>query len=117
MKGFNQVKANLQGFYENVLDAGRESLKEVATTIYEDSKTNYVPIDTGALKNSAKMEEKSGVSNYTIKISYNTTYAIYVHEIVYYYHAHGSWKYLETPFTIHTSKLAKIIAEKIRGKL
>jgi hypothetical protein len=117
MKGFSQVKANLANVQKKILEAGSEGLKEVATTIYEDSKTNYVPIDTGALKNSAKMEEKSGASKYTIKISYNTTYAIYVHEIVYYYHAHGSWKYLETPFTIHTSKLEEIISEKIRGVL
>jgi hypothetical protein len=52
-----------------------------------------------------------------VKISYNTDYAIYVHEIARYYHPHGSWKYLEIPFKELSQKLVPNAESKIKGKI
>lgn len=99
---------------EKSLNAGKVGLREVAKTIFNESQSKYVPVDTGALKASGNMEEKEGSNKLTITISYDTPYALSVHEIARYRHPHGTYKYLETPFNNSIPKIPKIIESKLR---
>lgn len=116
MRGMSQVKSNLNKMPDRILKAGKEGLREVADTIYNDSRVNYVPIDTGELQNSARLDEMFRPKGLTIVISYNTDYAIYVHEIPY-RHVHGSWKYLENPFNKHVREIRPAIQSRLGGAL
>ena len=114
MRGFEQVKGNLTGLDTKLQAAGKAGLREVGTNIFNESQ-NIVPYDTGALKASGRTEEKDSAKKLKITISYNTDYAIYVHEIARYFHPHGSYKYLENPFTKHSADLPRIIESSVRG--
>lgn len=56
----------------------------------------YVPVDTGALKNSGRLEATGDGFDQVVRVSYNTEYAIYVHEILTNFHEPPtSAKYLQ----------------------
>lgn len=99
---------------EAIWEIAKKQFKEVAEECMEVSKENYCPVDTGALKESAEIEEVTNSSTqYELELSYNTPYAIYVHEISYYHHPHGQWKYLEVPVNLYRPKFQEILPHKI----
>ena len=82
-----------------------------ATTVLNESK-RIVPVDTGALKGSGRVERpqvKPG--DISVEISYGgaaAKYAWYVHEDPSATHAPGTtYKYLEIPFMAHADKFAR----------
>lgn len=73
-----------------------EFINEIGKETYNLSKS-LVPVDTGRLRDSAKFS----FSGSAVSISYNTPYASYVHEIMYYQHkAPTQAKYLTDAFLI-----------------
>jgi hypothetical protein len=115
MKGFQQVRSKLSAMPDKTLEAGKTGLRQTAKSIFDESQSQYVPVDTGALKASGKVEEKEGSNKLTITISYDTPYALPVHEIARYRHPHGAYKYLETPFNSNVPKLVPNIQSKMKG--
>lgn len=116
MRGFEQVKSKLNAVPDKMLQAGKAGLNEVGKNILNESQ-GQVPVDTGTLKASGRMEESGSAKKFTVTVSYNTDYAIFVHEITRYYHTHGSAKFLENPFTRWANELPRIIESYLRGML
>lgn len=77
----NQLKSMLDLFKRRIMASAIESL-EVGGDYLLEASQKKVPIDTADLLNSSKVEEivRIGVSRWSILVSYNTRYAIYVHE-------------------------------------
>lgn len=75
-----------------------------------------VPVDTGALKNSAftrKIKNIAGAVD--VAVGYTQSYAIFVHENLNARHKPGKIaKYLETPARIHRKKLLAIVKKAMK---
>ena len=102
-----QCSAGIKRALDKMREAAQEATEETANEIFQVSTQNYCPVDTGLLKSSAKNEVVDNSANkYSHRISYNTHYAIYVHEIpiAHYNPPSAQWKYLETPFKIYAAK-------------
>jgi hypothetical protein len=85
------------------------AMKSEADAVMADSKENYVPIDTGALRDSGRVEgpEISG-SEVSVEMLYGDAtvdYAWTVHEDMSTPHKHGGAKFLETPFLMREQGL------------
>ena len=101
--------------------AERALINAVAAAGYADVVSNIqqpsmeqVPVKTGALRRSA-MTDKPQIdgTQITIRVSYNTDYAIHVHEDLGAYHPHGNAKFLERPALAAANGMADRIAAKI----
>lgn len=114
------IKTSLTGMDNLVKIAGRaaaadaviaKAMYKEATTVLNESK-KIVPVDTGALKNSGRVElPKIGIGSIDVEITYGGTaakYAWYVHEDPEATHAPGkTFKYLEIPFIAHADKFVR----------
>ena len=93
--------------------AAESGLQHAAEHLLEESR-RIVPIDTGILS-------KSGVASHegtTAAVSYDTPYAVAVHEDMTAAHQPGRQaKYLETPLNELHDKLLGIVADEIRRSL
>ena len=81
-----------------VRNALENALSEIAEELCVASQAE-VPVDTGALKESAtveKIEDDSGQIAYVV--SYGEDYAVEQHENLNFFHSHGKAKFLEDPF-------------------
>ncbi|MCK9310675.1 MAG: HK97 gp10 family phage protein [Bacteroidales bacterium] len=116
MKGYEQVRSKLQKLPDSLAKAGQEGLHEVGQKIFDQARDS-VPVDTGALKGSGKMDESISGNKVKIIIGFYTEYAVYVHEILSYHHPHGKAKYLEDPFNSNISNIETTIASKMKGAL
>ena len=103
-KAFNShkkrsAKGLLVGLYQGGLFLQRESQKEV-------------PVDTGALRASARTRAHGTGFNVYVTVSYGQNYAIYVHENLEARHKPGKKaKFLEDPLRAKRKRIAEIIAE------
>lgn len=79
--------------------------KKAAEEIIEISKSQYVPYDTRALMNSARVVEVQRPGRVpTHEMTYgnqDAPYALWVHEISKNYNHGRQWKYLETPAKLY----------------
>lgn len=85
------------------------------------SKTEFVPVKTGALKNSGRVTfpERSG-NTWTVELIYggpSAPYALTQHETPWYQHRVGQWKYLEQPMYEASATLMAIIAAEMPAGL
>ena len=81
-----------------------------------------VPVDTGALKASARIRPETGVfsgpQGVYVELTYGgtgTEYAIPVHENLEAFHPHGKAKYLEDPMTRQVNGISGRIADKVEA--
>jgi len=108
------AKLTLMGI--GLWDASKRALDEWMKETLLISSENFCPIDKGDLKESAEIEKATDTTlEYSLVASYNTPYAIYVHEILTNYHPHGQAKFLEIPFTIQQSKLEEELKLAVMG--
>lgn len=90
------------------------ALYEEAEAIMTDSKQNYVPVDTGALRASGFVELPAGNS---VTFGYGgpaAPYAVIVHEDLTKHHPIGSAKYLELPIMARLAGMPSLLATKAR---
>lgn len=91
--------------------------KRVMEDVMRDSKANYVPVKTGALRNSGRVEEPVwAVKGWTVDAVYGNAgvnYALKQHETPYYYHPVGQWKYLEQPLLQASGTAAQVVAAEL----
>ena len=94
--------------------AAADALYAEAEAVMADSKENYVPVDTGALRSSGFVSQpriESG--SVTVDMGFNTPYAIQVHEDLTAYHPHGEAKYLSKPLLKAAKGLMVRIAKRM----
>jgi len=102
-------------------EAGKKAVDETTHEIFLISTENFCPVDTGALKASAKetVKEDSGEA-YTKEISYGNSevnYSWWVHELPYrhYNPPNAQNKYLEVPLNLYSDKLQKNVSIEVSG--
>ncbi len=91
--------------------AARKVVNETAERIYNESQRR-VPVDTGNLKSSARLEPAQGDET-TAQVGYGGTaagYALVIHET----HRSGS-KYLEEPAREEVARFVKDVREAVRN--
>lgn len=116
MVGSKLCIAKLTGIQKQITEGLKFAVKQWGDDVMNTSREHYVPVDTGLLKSTGTVsEEKSSATEYTIKLSYSTDYAIFVHEIPA-HHEHGTWEYLTTPFNDKSSELSSTLDDR-GGKL
>lgn len=79
----------------------RDATLSLAKRFFFDPSQALVPVDTGKLKASGKIKLVGrAADNLAVVISYDTPYAVYVHEIppsLAYHEPPTQWKFLSTP--------------------
>ena len=113
--------ANIELYVEKMNMSAKAAVADFAAEVMLVSTENYCPVDTGTLKDSANVEETTNTeTEYEVTLSYNTDYAVYVHEISRYYHDNppsACWKFLERALTESQGKFEGELAMKVRGEL
>lgn len=87
-----------------------KALGDAAETILNES-NQLIPIDTGKLKSSGKVEK----SKDRAMVIYDEDYAIYVHEDMEARHKRGQAKFLALAVVKKKNEIAKDIANELRG--
>lgn len=86
-----------------------------AAELLKELSQELVPVDTGRLKASVRIEDQTVDPNHPrVVVIYDTPYAIPVHERLDVFHPNGQAKYLEEPARTHRKALISIINETIR---
>lgn len=81
------------------------------------SKEEFVPVDTGLLRSTGRVELMQQGRKWFVVLSYGGPadyYAWYVHENPYAFHPVGQWKYLEQPIREAEPGMAERLAERVR---
>lgn len=109
--GFKFNEARWAMFETYVMDA----LENTATTVAEDSKRT-IPLDTGAMRDSTKVEMDK--SSHKAVISVGTDYAIYQHENLHFNHLPGRRaRWLELTLAEGNERYQSQIAKQIKKHL
>jgi|SRR5689334_1681579 len=123
--GVDKMQKNLAALGELGPPTLAQALYEEANDIITISKEQYVPVDSGFLRNSGFVDAPEGLS---VTLGYNAAYALPVHENPRAGHTGGvspqgqpykhwakvgEWKYLETPWKAATAGMADRLAEKL----
>ena len=115
VKGKQKLLQDLWKSYDKQVRAIGRGLTKAGLFIQRESQ-KIVPVDTGALKNSARTRlvraATKGSEQYA-EVSYNTAYAVRVHEDPVAKHKKGkTYKYLEIPFLENQAKIAEIVIKE-----
>lgn len=92
-----------------------------ASIVMGESQTEYVPVDTGVLKNSGFVgAPKIGPSSVEVELGYGgaaAAYAVVQHERLDYRHTVGQAKYLETPVLAWGDRAERTLGDRIGREL
>lgn len=110
MPGSAQCIANLL-YTKKMLDAAaKQAVLAWGKETMKLSQSKYCPRKSGKLAASGKVEvTKNTLTEFYIRLSYNTPYALRQHETPWYHHEKGQWKYLSTPFDYRVPLLVKMV--------
>lgn len=119
--GVDQLKRALAEAGSLATDALAAAMVEEQEAVITDAKTNYVPVDTGALRGSGAVLPPQ-VSGTRIEVVSGfggaaSGYAVPVHERMGVAHPVGSAKYLELPFNKRASKIPSNLAARVARAL
>jgi hypothetical protein len=132
LKGLQSLRSNLDAVKRSIHGSSIKALQAEASSILEDSRSNYVPIDQGTLRDDSRVTEvveENGALSVSIVYGENGArdYALAVHENPS-EHDPISWqggpvnfkiggaKYLELPLNAAEHGLAERIASRIKLK-
>lgn len=117
ISGVQEVLKNLKDVKAESVDAMIRGLVKAGLFLQRKSQ-QIVPVDTGALKNSA-FTRKVGTGKKTdVVVGYTQSYAIYVHENLNARHAKGKTaKFLERPARLYRKQMVKIVSDEIAKAL
>lgn len=74
-----------------------------------------VPVDTGALRSSAYTRRMPIADPIIVVVGYTQSYAIYVHENLWSWHAVGTYaKYLEYPARVFRNEMRAIVEQEMK---
>lgn len=105
--------------WRGTMGAAEEATKEGAQLVYEESQL-LVPVDTEKLKKSGKVEKRKTTLGFKTSwlVTYDTDYAIYVHEDLSVYHDPPTTaKFLEIPLRNNQKLITKLVAARVQQKL
>jgi hypothetical protein len=115
MPGVAQCLANLTLTKVRFEKLGKQGLRNWCNEVLRESQKKYVPVATGTLRRSGRVQEmKLSPVEYNMRISYTVNYAIYVHEIPM-QHDVGSMKFLATPFNLMSYRLIKKLEDAMEA--
>jgi hypothetical protein len=117
---------NLERITVALAATGKEGAREAARALRHEAQEvltqslDEVPVDTGALKASGRVNPASGVilsgENIMVEVVFGSTatsYAIPVHENLEAHHPHGKAKYLEGPLLRQLNGISGRIADRV----
>jgi hypothetical protein len=97
-RGFEQIERNLRDFIQHVGDVEVQIMEEAMEMILVRA-LMYVPVQTGALRDSAFLETRELAAGPLTEIGFaragHPWYAAYVHEVSYRHAAPTQWKFLQ----------------------
>jgi hypothetical protein len=97
--------------------AAQQVLLETAHQVLAVSQQDYVPVDTGALKNSGVVETDDLGTRFVVTVGYGgpaAEYALHVHEDLVARHVVGQAKYLEVPFRAAVEGMWGVLRTRVR---
>ena len=119
---------DLERIQRALAQSGPEGAKVAARALRNEAQEamavsqDEVPVDTGALKGSARINPETGVFNgpngVYVELAYGgpaAEYAVAVHENLEAFHPHGKAKYLEDPMTRQVNGISGRIADKVEA--
>jgi tetrahydromethanopterin S-methyltransferase subunit B len=113
----DDIVAYLEEEIEDVVDDLEEVLTPALTDLVMIPSQKIVPVDTGALHDSAFVSVvRAGKWRIVAVVGYDTPYAIYVHEIPARHDPPTSWKFLEIAFAQNLDRLEKRIVKDVRRR-
>lgn len=116
-RGHTRAAQQLRAVAQAAPAAFGAKLYQEAEIIIGAAKTDYVPVDTSALKNSGfvNLPEVSG-SRTTVTFGFGgpaAPYAVYVHEDLTKRHTVGQAKYLEIPLKARLVGMAAVLKQRV----
>lgn len=104
ISGIPEIQASMKRYAS---DAGQkfESTILLAGLIIQGEAQRRTPVDTGLLRNSARTNKRGKSFQTEITVSFNTAYAVIVHEVTYYNHVIGEAKFLENAVNAKTKEV------------
>lgn len=118
MPGADQCIVNLWNLKKRLDDSSKKAVLKWSKDTIAESRDKFCPKLTGHLRSTAKAEvEKDTLTEFHVRLSYNTPYANRQHETPWYHHPTGQWKYLSTPFNNRIPLLNKMLFDAWRSEL
>lgn len=121
IEGGPALIARLKEIGDKVNPLAAAALVQQAEAIMSESKSRFVPVDTGVLRASGVVgAPQVGSDGIEVKMGYGGAaedYAVIQHENLSYRHSVGGPKYLERPLLEAASGMAERLAKAIRGGL
>jgi len=100
--------------------AVQQTLVETGDAILDAAKNDYVPVDTGVLKDSGFLEAIELGHQFVVTVGFGgaaAAYALYVHEDLVARHIVGQAKYLEIPYRAAVAGIADVLAQRARDAI
>lgn len=121
VNGGDKVLEGLDALVAELPQAVAAALYQEAEAIMADSKANYVPVDTGVLRDSGYVEQPEIDGNeISVTLGYGgaaSAYALVQHERLDFHHTVGGPKYLERPFLDAAAGLEERLADRLEPLL
>ena len=119
IEGGDALARKLQEMGAKAMPLAAQALRMEAEAIMADSKSRYVPVDTGVLRASGVVGtptvDRDGAE---VRMGYGGAaegYAVIQHEMMDYKHAVGGPKYLERPLLEAAKGMAARLAQALKG--
>ncbi len=116
VEGLDRVKKALDRMKSKYAAGVERGLKKAGLFLQARSQ-EVVPVDTGALKNSATTRAEGRGTKTIVTVGYQQSYGVYVHENLEAAHKPGKIaKFLTTPMHQHAHEIANIVREEAKKK-
>jgi hypothetical protein len=117
----SKLEEALKALGAKALPTAAGSLYRSAEKVMNISKSQYVPVDTGALMGTGHVEPpNTDDAEVVVQLGYGgpaAPYAIFVHEMNKHYHNGRQWKYLETPLNAALSDIEQALVDDFNEAL
>lgn len=108
IRAFEEYEKALPKQFETAMRKGAMYVKREAQRL--------TPVDTGRLKKSARIGQRNSGFETIVHVSFNTHYAVYVHERVDILHRNGQAKFLEDVLRHQKLEIAGVILQSLRDQ-
>ena len=119
IEGIQQLVANNRRVVRGIIRDAGASMRSTADGVMAVSKARYVPIATGQLRDTGRVDGPRITEDGMIQVDMmygddETHYAIIVHEDLGAHHEHGQAKYLEIPFNESAPQIEKRLGDALQ---
>ena len=120
LEGTAELDRKLAAVKEGGPMAVAQVLFETGNQILAVAQQDYVPVDTGALKNSGVVETADTGGQFVVTVGFGgptAEYALHVHEDLVARHVVGQAKYLEIPFRAAVEGIGGVLRARVRDAI